>query len=386
MGIDSWVGKINISFPLLILFFLLQYLTNHTGTSKRFNHTISFVIYHLFHDLSCSSLETCHSLVFRFVFFANCLALRRSRPRRMSTFRNALPSTQTPTPQPDLKSPEHHSFCNSTASDGLDESQRPKTFASAVGKLLRTAIKKPRNVLAKHLNGKKHFQKLMPRRKKKVATSPEVLAGSPEEVNAADDIPAANPADASPATNPATATRDEPGPEPLSPPEPRFAATEPTESSISLCSQSEATPTASHTPHLHHPQNIITYVDHQFRPGRRCSTPLSEASTLQNSTYVNDNLSRRASESQPPPAPESDPVPSVATPPSTPLPPLPSQPGRPYAPRIQTNLGHLYVPGSDEENSHSTVRDRSSSPASAVDFHGMGGHFEESSSQRGRSA
>ena len=289
----------------------------------------------------------------------------------MSIFRNALSSDQPPPPQPDQKSSEHPRIFKTTVSDSRDDSPRPKTFVSAFGKLW-TAFKQPGSVLAKHLNGKKHFKKLMSRRKKALATSVEDPASSPEVVDTAGDVDA---------NSEATATPKEPDSESLRPPVAPFATTEPTESSISLSSPSEAEQSSSPAPDTRHPHSLLDYVEHQFPPSGPPSTPFSsKASTLHHSPHVHDDLSDHASESPSPSIPDSHLFPTVLTNSTTPHPRSPPPNIRPQAPRIQTNLGHLHVPGSEDENSHSTIRERNSSPASAGDFHGMGGLFEDSSS------
>ena len=220
--------------------------------------------------------------------------------------------------------------------------------------------------MAKHVNSNKHLQKLIPGRKKKVLEQP---ANESSAGNTANDIPA---------PNVTSTTTEEPRPETFRPRTLLSVVTEPTDSSISLSLPSDAPPNPSQSHDVRHPQNIIANVNRQFRSDLGSNAPSSQASTLQNSTYVNDGLSRRSSETQPPSIPEPDASPAVDNDPPAPR---PSQPGRPYAPRIQTNLAQLHVPGSDDEDGHSTIRGGSSSPASAVDFHGMGGHFEPSTSQ-----
>ena len=200
-------------------------------------------------------------------------------------------------------------------------------------------------------------------RAKKAAIPTEEAQSKPESTH--DDNVTSSP-------RPSTMVVEEIPSEPLPLPEPRFAVTTATESSISLSSQPDATPTPTQAPTIDHPLSIIHDIDRQFRSDGRSSTPFSEASTLQNSTVVYDNLSRRASDVRPPATPESDSRPITT-------PPLPPQLTRPFTPRLQTNIDNLNVPSSDDEDSHSTVRGRGS-PASAVDFNGIGRHFEESTS------
>jgi hypothetical protein len=164
-------------------------------------------------------------------------------------------------------------------------------------------------------------------------------------------------------------------------PEPPVALTEDTESSISLSSGRGGPPTHTEAPEEDPRQNLPNYVNRQFPPGGRSSTPFSQASTLQNSTYVNDDLSRHPSEVEPSPTAQPDPLPSANTlPASRRQPPgSPAQSTHPHAPRLDTNLDRLHVLESDNEDSRSTVRERSGSPA---DFRGMGDHFNQSSPQR----
>jgi hypothetical protein len=159
--------------------------------------------------------------------------------------------------------------------------------------------------------------------------------------------------------------------EPLTCPNPPFAATTATESSISLSSQPDTTPTPTANLDTHQQLNMVNILQHDFDSDGRSETPFSEATTLQNSIVVNDASSSRSLEALHPSTLEPNSDPTIGDRPLTP-PPISSPTMRPFTPRLQTNFGHLDVPLSDDEDSSSTVR------RSAVEFHGMGGHFEES--------
>jgi hypothetical protein len=288
----------------------------------------------------------------------------------MSAFSNALPAHQTLTHPPDSKLLEYQERRDLTAQDCTNTTPpKSKSFASAVGKIW-TAFKVPRRALARHLNVNKRLRRLMPRRTK----DPVIPLDKPESSpGAVDDAFCAAP------QNLSTALDQETELEPLTCPNPRFAATTATESSISLSSQPETTPILTPNLDTHRSVNLINVAQHESGSDGRSDTPFSEATTLENSTVVNDASSSRNSEALHPSALELNSDPAIGNRPATP-PLLSSLIIRPFTPCLQTNLGHLDVPLSDDEDSSSTVRRGGSSPASAVDFHGMGGHFEESPS------
>ena len=243
-----------------------------------------------------------------------------------------------------------------------------KRFASALGKLW-TGIKQAKNALAKHLNGNQRVRKLISPRSKKSA----IPLKKPESGAQATDV-----ANTTSTTSPSTVINQQADSETLTRPETPVAVTTATESSISLSSQPDISPFPISVPTTRQSSNIISLVDHQFiRPG----TPFSEVSTLHNSTCVDVNSSHHLSDTPPPtiPQPNTGPATDVST--ATPPHPILSQPVRPSAPPIRTDLDYSNIPGSDDEDSRSTVRGRSSIPASALDLHGMGGHFDESPSQ-----
>jgi hypothetical protein len=280
----------------------------------------------------------------------------------MSAFSNALPSHQTPTPPHNsnlLEDPKRHALI----AQGCTNTTPPKSrsFGSAVGKIW-TAIKEPRSVLARHLNVNKRLRRLMPRRTKDPGIPLDKPETSPEAV---DKAVCAVP------QNLSTVFDQETESEPLTCPNPQFAATTATESSISLSSQPDTTPIPTPNLDTHQQLNIVNVLQHDFDSDGRSETPFSEATTLQNSTVVNDASSSRSSEALHPSTLEPNSDPTIGDRPLTP-PPISSLIIRPFTPRLQTNFGHLDVPPSDDEDSSSTVR------RSAVEFHGMGGHFEES--------
>lgn len=289
----------------------------------------------------------------------------------MSTSHKALPSHQTPPARPDQKSPEVQRSCKTKAHDCNGVSPpRLKTLGSAVGKIW-TAIKQPQNVLAKRLRGNKRLKKLMSLGMRKPSTPREKPRSRPEAISVAEPTPP-------PILS--TPIVQETALEALTRPQAPFAVATSTDSSLSLSSQPEATPIPNPAPDTRQPLHLINDFDRQFGSDVGSTTHLSEASTLQNSTFVNESRSRSHSEVQLPSIEEPNGGSAIGPNRGTP-PPFPSESLRPFTPRLQTNFGQLHVPSSDDEDSQSTIRGRGSSPASAVDFSGMGGHFEESPSR-----
>ncbi|KAF7507006.1 hypothetical protein GJ744_011030 [Endocarpon pusillum] len=230
-----------------------------------------------------------------------------------------------------------------------------KTFVSK----LWAGFKRPKTVLAKHLNVNKRLRKLMSLRRPQSALDVTNTASPTSE------------------PNPFPPIVQETAVEILNPPVPHFATSTSTSSSLSLSSQPGGPANASRTTITGQPQNIIGVVDGQFRAELRQSTSFSEATTLQNSGVVNDSSSDRQSTGRLL-TPTDSARGSISDTSNVVVPPASSQHLRMSMQRLHINTQHLNVPVSDDEDSQSTVRGRSSSAASDVDFVGVGVHFDES--------
>jgi hypothetical protein len=291
-----------------------------------------------------------------------------------------LLSHKTPTPEPGPRSTKVQEYSNYDIQDSIHTpSPKPNTFVSAFGRLW-TAIKRPKSVLPKRLNGAKGLRKLIPRRTKKstipLETPPQ---RSLEAIDPADSDPASAPAPA-PAPNPRAPSLSETISESPSQSDPPVLVPIITDSSISLHSQPDSPSTPNAVPGSSERRSVLDRVDGQFTPERVLPIPSSQASTLKDSDYVNDDSSRPSSGAEAFPTLEADiesVVDGIATAPRPTSPP----PERPCTPRLQTELSQLIIPTSRDEDSYSTIRGRGSNMSSPADFHEMGSHFEGSPSR-----
>lgn len=282
-------------------------------------------------------------------------------------------------PQLAPASGQHQTPCSITRQDSEQPPRKTKikteTKTKAFVRKVWTTIKKPGDALVKHVNDNQRLRRLLPWRVRESATLPEQPRSSPEATNTVGSPSPQDPSNAPtggpPASEPLSV--DHPSQPPAStviveetilayPVVPNPARRTASDSSISLSSRQDSPPSIPPSPAVQHSVNTITNFEGSFRPGSHATTTFSDETTLLNSTAVNDNLSRGFSS------------PSVDANRSTLQ--VTSQHLRP-TPRIQTE--HLNVPGSDDDDGHSTVRNRSnSSPASVEeDLHGIGRHFEE---------
>lgn len=286
----------------------------------------------------------------------------------MSASFNVLSSHQTPTSPPAQKSPHAREDCSNTGQACAETpSPKSKTFRSTLEKLW-AGLKRPKSVLARQLNVNKPLRRLTALRTKKSGIAPEEPQSAQDATNAAG--PTAEPTPSPPIVQ-ETAVGI------LNPPEPPFAVSTPTESSLSLSSQLGAPADPSRATSTHRPQNIIDVVEDRFGTHLHHGISFSEASTLQNSDVVHDSSSHRRSVVQ-----SLSPTDSIHDASNVSAHPVSSQQRRRSAPRLQITTEHLSVPVSDDEDGQSTVRGRSSgSAASEIDFTGMGLHLEESAPQ-----
>lgn len=288
----------------------------------------------------------------------------------MSTFNKTLSSPRDPIPQSESKLRKTRTTVsqNHTNTPPI----KGKKLSMALERLW-TAIKLPTTILAKHWRKCKRLRKVLKLRAKQPVTLVEEPKSCPQAVDLA--IPA-------PPSTSSLAIAQDRNTRPSTCSEAPVADATATDRSISLSSQPDIT--LNSTPFLEgtRPPNSLNLDDHEFVPDPCPGIRSSEASTLQNSTFVNNNnISRDPSEAQSRSISEFDRDATTEVSPDTP-------PGhssliiRPLAPRIQTSFGQLNVPGSDEEDGRSTIRGRGSSPASPVDFNEIGSRFDESPLRR----
>jgi hypothetical protein len=287
----------------------------------------------------------------------------------MSTSNDAHSSNHITSSRASQNAGQPQNLYNTAVQDCNHTRLRSKTFASVVAKIW-TAIKDPRNVLAKRLKSKKRLQKLALWRTKEQAVPGGKRKRSREPLNVA------GPTSSS---VPATAIFEETPSESVTCPSPPLPITTASESSISLPSQTDATPPSASVRDIRHSPSIISFIDLQFRSDGLPGTAFSEVSTLQNSTFVNEDFSRDFSEARLSRALEPQNVTVLDATHATPAA-IASQPTRPSTPRPRPSFRQGNVPSSNDQENPSTTCSIHSSPASEVDFQGMGGHFEESRS------
>ncbi len=282
-----------------------------------------------------------------------------------------LLSHQTPATPPTPTSPHVQRDCNNMDQACAETpSSKSKTFKSTFGKLW-AGFKRPKSVLAKHLNVNKRLRRWMAPRTKKPGMAPEEPQSAQDATNTAG--PTSEP-------NPSLPIIQETAVGILNPPEPPIAVSTATESSLSLSPQPGAPANVSRSTVTHQPQSIIDVVEGQFGTNAHHGASFSDASTLQNSDVVNDSSSHRRSAVQSFARTDSTRG-SINDTSNVSAPPFSSQELRPSTPCLRINTEHLNVPASDDEDGQSTVRGRSSSAASDIDFSGMGVHLEESISR-----
>lgn len=276
---------------------------------------------------------------------------------------NLLSLNRTPAesePHPSSAEPEEQ--YERTITDCTDAPPRGGRLALAARKLWR-AIKHPKVVFAKRRNGTKRLLALISRHSKQPPTRREGPRSSPEAIS--------NPQSPVPRNRSTTVVAEVLVSETFTGPDPRSAVTATTDSSISLSAESGAIPNPTPALDPRDSLNMVNSIDHQFGSSDRPSTNFSEATTARNSTTSNvDNLSNHASGVRSVLLSESNGGLAIGG--SIDASPFnPVQLITPFMPRLQTNLG---VPGADEED-YPSVHERTSSPASAVEFLEIGGHF-----------
>jgi hypothetical protein len=265
------------------------------------------------------------------------------------------------------------SLDNKATDDTIILRRKSNALTTAVEKF-RSAIRIPRSALTRHLHGNGRIREFLARRAKRPVASSQQKENKGRASTGVD----------TKTPSPPTTRSEERDLSPLTLPRPPFAVTTSTDSSISLSSQPETSRVEEARPETRDHLDIIDHVDHHFGPNRP-ATPSSQADTLHNSSYVDVNSSRRPSETQPPSSLEAESILGIGADhevPSLPQlpPPPPPPPRRPFTPRLDTALDYLNVPETDDEDGYSTVREHSSSTASAVDFNNIGFQFDEAAS------
>lgn len=277
---------------------------------------------------------------------------------------NLTSNRNPPESGPHLTSAGPRDVCEEIIPYHNDSPRKRRKFTSAVGRLW-AAIIHPKIVLEKHLDGKRSLRWLIFRTGRKSSPSVERPCSSPEATKVA--VPARP-------THPCKSiAAEDKGTQTWGPPDPPSVITITTDSSISLSPEPNVTTNATPVPDPPDQVDVVDTFDHGVPCDGRPNKPLSQATTVPNSTSLAENFSNHTSGV--PSAPISEPGNGDAIAASIETPFESLQHISPSTLRLQTNMDLLHVHIEGEEG-YSSGREGTSSPASAVDFHGMGGHFD----------